>query len=165
MNAPEDPRLTGPADTPILAALHAVCFDDPWSLQAMVDILASPGVTAWLAFDRDAGGTSAPAGFAIIRLTTDEGELLSLGVAAAFRRRSIARRLLAMGMRYAAECGARRIFLEVAEDNLAAQALYAAEGFEVVGRRPAYYRRADGAPVAAITLRRRIAGRIWRLRL
>ncbi len=44
--------------------------------------------------------------------------------------------------------------LEVAEDNHAAQALYAATGFDRVGRRPGYDRQPGGAAVAALVLRR-----------
>ena len=51
----------------------------------------------------------------------------------------------------AAVAGAQSLWLEVAQDNAAALALYAAVGFEVIGRRPAYYRRAKGA-VDALTL-------------
>jgi ribosomal-protein-alanine N-acetyltransferase len=40
-----------------------------------------------------------------------------------------------------AALGARAVYLEVRESNLAARRLYAAEGFVPVGRRPRYYRR------------------------
>jgi ribosomal-protein-alanine N-acetyltransferase len=46
------------------------------------------------------------------------------------------------------------VLLEVAEDNVAARALYGAAGFLEVGNRPAYYRRRSGPTVAALTLRR-----------
>ena len=40
--------------------------------------------------------------------------------------------------------GARRIFLEVAEDNAAARALYAAFGYTEIARRRDYYRTQTG---------------------
>ena len=46
---------------------------------------------------------------------------------------------------------ARKVFLEVAEDNAAARALYAKLGFQEIGRRRAYYKRPGGA-VDALTL-------------
>jgi ribosomal-protein-alanine N-acetyltransferase len=61
----------------------------------------------------------------------------------------------------AARRGARRIYLEVAEDNAAARALYAAEGFEPIGRRRGYYARREGPAVDAITMRREVR-RGWR---
>ncbi|MEL7232650.1 MAG: GNAT family N-acetyltransferase, partial [Pseudomonadota bacterium] len=45
------------------------------------------------------------------------------------------------------------IFLEVAEDNHAARALYIRLGYEPIGRRPAYYKTKSGR-IAAITYRR-----------
>ena len=46
--------------------------------------------------------------------------------------------------------GARRLFLEVAQDNAAALALYTAAGFIQVGRRPGYYSRPDGSAAALV---------------
>ena len=45
------------------------------------------------------------------------------------------------------------MFLEVAEDNIAALALYHRAGFAAVGRRRGYYHRAGAAPVDAQVLR------------
>jgi ribosomal-protein-alanine N-acetyltransferase len=47
---------------------------------------------------------------------------------------------------------AKRIFLEVAEDNEAALALYRKLGFQEVGRRKRYYARRDGEPADALTM-------------
>ncbi|MFA4893699.1 GNAT family N-acetyltransferase, partial [Brevundimonas sp.] len=52
----------------------------------------------------------------------------------------------------AAARGARRLFLEVAEDNEAARALYGRAGFSEAGRRPRYYARADGSRRDALLL-------------
>jgi ribosomal-protein-alanine N-acetyltransferase len=46
------------------------------------------------------------------------------------------------------------MFLEVAEDNPGAIALYAQTGFTSVGRRGGYYARAGGPAVTAIVMRR-----------
>jgi ribosomal-protein-alanine N-acetyltransferase len=45
------------------------------------------------------------------------------------------------------------MFLEVAEDNLAARALYDGAGFAVAGRRRDYYGHADGSRSDALVLR------------
>ena len=50
--------------------------------------------------------------------------------------------------------GAQSLFLEVADDNPAAQALYAKAGFVSVGRRTGYYARPSGRAVDALVLRR-----------
>lgn len=159
-------RDAGVADVAVLAALHATCFEDAWSTQSMIEVMASPGVRAWLAIvgaPRSVAPTGVlPAGFAIARVAADEAELLSIGVLDRFRRKGIATELLAHVIEYVASRGAKKLFLEVAEDNVAAQALYVAHGFTRVGRRPDYYRARDGAATAALTLRRHIVPTRWR---
>ena len=86
-------------------------------------------------------------------MVRDESELLSIGVAAAYRQRGVARALLRASMERCQRTGARTMFLEVAVDNTAAQQLYLACGFEQVGSRPDYYQRTDGTRAAALTLR------------
>ena len=57
----------------------------------------------------------------------------------------------------AAQAGAVRLFLEVAEDNAAARALYDRAGFRPIGRRKAYYARPDGGRTDALVLGRDLA--------
>ena len=52
--------------------------------------------------------------------------------------------------------GAEQMFLEVAEDNAAALALYRRAGFEAAGRRRGYYPREAGAAVDALLLVRKL---------
>jgi ribosomal-protein-alanine N-acetyltransferase len=54
--------------------------------------------------------------------------------------------------RAARKAEARRLFLEVAESNGAAIALYKQTGFADVGRRKAYYVRAGAPPEDALML-------------
>jgi [ribosomal protein S18]-alanine N-acetyltransferase len=145
----------GIVEVPLLSAMHAECFEERWSPQAMSEVIAGPGIFAMIAHVRDNGGPAgrSPIGFAIARVIGEDSELLSLGVMAASRRRGVAKQLVADVLRRAAEAGARRIFLEVAEDNFAAQGLYRFYGFRLVGRRPDYYRRIGGGTTAALTLR------------
>jgi ribosomal protein S18 acetylase RimI-like enzyme len=87
---------------------------------------------------------SHPAGFCAWRQTApDEAELLNLGVDPALRRRGVAAALLN------ALIGAAHgeIFLEVAEPNTAALALYTALGWERVALRPDYYQKGVNAIV------------------
>jgi ribosomal-protein-alanine N-acetyltransferase len=53
----------------------------------------------------------------------------------------------------AKEAGAFDLFLEVAADNTAAIALYAATGFDRVGLRKGYYPHPDGAKDAVVMRR------------
>lgn len=153
MTAPLRIEAAGLAHTRVLAALHAACFDDAWSVGAMADVLASPGAFACLALQADAPEES-PVGFALARVAADEAELLSLGVVPSARRRGIGQALLDDVIRTAVSRQAASLFLEVAETNEAARRLYAENGFSAVGRRPDYYQRPNTVPIAALTLRR-----------
>jgi len=150
-------RMAALADAAPLAALHADCFDDAWSIAAMIEVMRSPGTFGFIA----EAGPRAPIGLALARVAADEAELLTIGIARAWRRAGLARRLIDTVAEEARERGARRLFLEVAEDNAAARALYDVEAFQIVGRRRAYYTRSDGAAIDALTMRRDLA-RGWR---
>lgn len=146
----ENLRMVGVAHAPTIAALHAPLFpDEPWSASAIAGILGSPGAFAHLLDDG-----AVPFGFAIARACAGEGEILAIGVDPRRRRAGAGRRLLRAAIDEAATRGAVELFLEVAEDNPAARALYLGCGFTAVGRRPAYYRRGVGPAVAAIVMRR-----------
>lgn len=155
----------GPTDVPVIAALHCECFTDGlggavWSAASIAKVLSLAGSYAYLASmagAEDAGpkpAGPAPAGFVLARALAGECEILSLGVAADWRRRGVARALLRVAMDRAGEAGATRTLLEVAEDNEAARALYGAEGFTLVNRRPGYYSRPCGVRAAALVFAR-----------
>jgi len=140
----------GPTFGTPLAALHALCFpDDPWDAGLLARLLAMPGVIGLFAAD---AVDAAPNGLVLVRVAADEAEILTIGVAPAVRGRGLGARLVAAAAARAAAAGALSLFLEVAEDNLAARALYAHHGFATVGRRQAYYIRPGGEAVAALVL-------------
>ncbi len=64
-----------------------------------------------------------------------------VGVHPERRRRGIARALVRTLLGALGAAGARQVYLEVRESNVAARQLYAAYGFGEVGRRARYYRR------------------------
>lgn len=127
-----------------LAALHAQAFAAPWSAAEFADLLSQPGVLLGLE----------PDGFVLVRVVLDEAEILTLAVAPAARRRGLGRRLVERASATAAQAGSTRLFLEVAEDNAAARALYDGVGFAVIGRRKAYYARPDGGRTDALVMSR-----------
>jgi ribosomal-protein-alanine N-acetyltransferase len=127
-------RALGPADASVLAALHEESFEESWSTQTFAGLMALPGAFGFLALAQ-----GAPAGFVLARVAADEAEILTLAVARASRERGLGKELVNRAMGLAAAEGAERMFLEVAEDNAAGQALYLALGFAEIGRRPAYY--------------------------
>ena len=93
-----------------------------------------------------------PDGFILLRAVADEAEILTLAVRPAARRRGLGARLVQEGVVAAAARGATRLFLEAAQDNIAALALYARAGFAEAGRRPGYYARPDGGRQDALLL-------------
>lgn len=145
-----------------LAALHAAAFDaEPWDAAAFDSLLASPGVVALTASDPDGDGDGDLAhavGFVLVRHAADEAEILTLAVVPPRRREGIAARLIEAAAITLAAQGAAALFLEVAEDNAPARALYRRAGFEEVGRRRGYYAR-KGAPACdALVLRLALGG-------
>ncbi len=125
-----------------LADLHAGAFAAPWDPAAFETLLGQAGVFA----------IEAPEGFILIRSVADEAEILTLAVDPAARRQGVGARLVREGAAEAAARGAARLFLEVADDNPAALALYARTGFTEAGRRPGYYARPDGSRQDALIL-------------
>jgi ribosomal-protein-alanine N-acetyltransferase len=69
------------------------------------------------------------------------------------RRRGLGAALVAAGARAAAAAGAEILWLEVAEDSAAAIALYGKVGFDLAGRRKAYYQVAPDRRVDALVMR------------
>ncbi len=93
-------------------------------------------------------------GFAVSRMGADEAEILSIAVDPAYRGRGWSRNLLLTHLGHLAGRGARKIFLEVEENNHPARRLYEGTGFSTVGRRESYYRQSGGDKLNALLMRR-----------
>ena len=138
----------GPLDLAVAAAVHAGCFESAWNEAAMAEILTMPGSFGALALVGDQ-----PVGLVIVLAVATEAEILTLAVLPKFRRRGMASRLLAWAIDRLSGSGSQRLLLEVAEDNVAARALYGKFGFAQVGHRPSYYRRLAGTAAAMVLAR------------
>ena len=79
------------------------------------------------------------AGFVISRLVAGELHINNVAVRPEVRRRGVGAKLLAAVLSHGRSQGARLAFLEVRAGNEAAQGLYRRCGFQVAGRRKAYY--------------------------
>jgi ribosomal-protein-alanine N-acetyltransferase len=133
-----------------LAELHARAFDRPWSAAEFEELLEQPGVAAITA--EEAGR---PLGLILVRVVAGEAEILTLAVAPEHRRAGLGRALVEAAAAAARGVGTDCLWLEAASDNEAALGLYRAAGFEVAGRRPAYYSRGPDAPAMdAVVMRR-----------
>jgi ribosomal-protein-alanine N-acetyltransferase len=143
-------RAANASDAEALASIHASCFDAPWDAESFRRLLTRPGMFALVA--KDAAETDLQS-FILVQLAADESEIISLGTHAAARRLGLAHALLSHATAEAARRGAKTMFLEVAEDNSPAVALYRGCGFTLQARRKAYYER-RGASADALVLRR-----------
>jgi tRNA threonylcarbamoyladenosine biosynthesis protein TsaB len=122
--------LADNAAIPILAKLHAACFEELWDEAALTQMLAGPGVGAFMATCAEG-----PVGLLIYRVAADEAEILTLGIDPNLRRRGAGKALLE-GLK---SLKIPNLFLEVASRNLDAISLYKQAGFTQAGLRKAYY--------------------------
>lgn len=127
-----------------LAALHARCFvtPRPWTAAEFAGLLAAPGTFL----------LTESSGFLLGRVIAGEAELLTVAVDPLARRQGSGRALVAQFAAQARVRGAQTAFLEVAEGNEPARALYAACGWQAAGRRRGYYRHPNGRAEDALVL-------------
>ena len=126
-----------------MAALHAENFETAWPEADMAEHIEKDVALGFME------GESL-VGFVLVRMNFEQSEILTIAVAKAYRRKGIAAKLLAGAEMAAKRGGGSVVFLEVAEDNPAAIALYGKAGYEPFGRRPAYYKRAKGRVAARL---------------
>ncbi|HGX9759311.1 TPA: ribosomal protein S18-alanine N-acetyltransferase [Neisseria meningitidis] len=134
------------ADCAALAALDAVCNPSAWTQHQFESALVSPSEQVFLA-EKD----GRLAAFIVWQNLPDESELHLIATAPECRRRGIASALLEYWYAHLLE-DTQRLLLEVRAGNTAAQALYAAHGFSIAGRRKNYYRTADGKTEDAVLM-------------
>lgn len=151
---PLDPRnlsllWASPERSDEIAALHARLFDPAWNAASITSSIEHPASASFIAQVRE---PPVLAGFVIGRIAGDEAEILSIGVAPEWQKRGVGRRMVEGLVRAARRAEVKRVFLEVATDNLAAGALYTSLGFVPAGGRKDYYRRPDGTTADAIIL-------------
>jgi len=109
----------------------------------MAELLATPGTFAFAGDD----------GFVIARAAAGEAEILTLAVAPTAQRRGTGSALVTAAADCARRLGAQFLFLEVADGNLPARALYRGLGFIESGRRKGYYTKGREKPEDAMVLR------------
>lgn len=134
----------------VLVVEAAAFGPDAWSRETYLSELVAPGRRYELHRDDDGRVT----GYVGVAVNGVDADLQTVAVAPDLRGQGLGRRLLVRAGELAVAGGARRLHLEVREDNTAAASLYASAGFRPVGRRPGYYAPAvaDGPRVAAVTM-------------
>jgi [ribosomal protein S18]-alanine N-acetyltransferase len=137
-----------PSDAPDLAALHAQALPPGWPA---ADFAASCTNSNRIVLKAAAG--AGLVGFAVVQFAADEAEILSIAVAKEARQHGIGSAILAACVAACEQNNISYLYLEVAEGNGAALKLYGKFGFDVLARRPNYYRAGRSEPETALIMR------------
>lgn len=137
-----------PGDANALAAIHSAGFERPWSAASFEALIATPSTLALGV----SGAEGSIAAFILVTVADGEAEVLTLATDPGALRQGHARHLLSAVICRLGERGIGRLFLEVAQDNAPALALYESAGFQVTGQRKGYYSRARSAPADAVLM-------------
>lgn len=120
----------------IMALERASFVADAWSDAMMREELASAHTSYLVLVEggriRGYGGVRTPK-------SAPDADIQTIALAEDARGRGQGRMLLRGLLDIAADHDVREVFLDVREDNVVAQRLYASEGFVPIGRRPNYY--------------------------
>lgn len=121
--------------------IDQVSFSLPWPESAYrFELTENPASRSWVAVYDSADGEQVVVGMIVVWLILDEAHIATLAVHPDYRERGIGSILLVEALQSVLLQGARSAFLEVRASNLVAQKLYQHFGFEIVNRRPRYYK-------------------------
>lgn len=120
---------------PSIAVLEDEIFSEPWSEYTLSYHLPDEYHDFIVAVDEDDN----VAGYLIMSIAADVGELDNIAVAELYRRQGLADRMIEECLNRANKRGLDSIFLEVRESNTPARNLYEKYGFQIVGKRKNYY--------------------------
>ncbi len=118
-----------------VVALERDIFPDAWPAAAFEEAMAEP---SWGCLVAEYGHKIV--GYACLQIIDVEAHLTNIAVAAEHRRKNIARQLLGRILRTVRESKCHYLLLEVRPRNRAAIAFYEKHGFELMYKRPGYYR-------------------------
>jgi len=141
-------RRTLPGDLPRIARIEAASFSDPWPEDSLLSELRSDRMRRPLSALRD----GVVVGYIMSWKVADEWHVINLAVATEERRSGVGTRLLEASLASAVAEGCRTATLEVRIGNVPALAFYERHGFQVIERRPRYYR--DTGEDALVLIRR-----------
>ena len=134
------------ADLPALTQIEAACREQPWSAAQLGASLNPPSQMIVAECE------GVIAGFLAWQTVLDEAEIHLLDTAPAWQRQGVASALLRHLCQQGTAAGWQRLLLEVRADNTPALALYQRFGFQINGRRRAYYPGHHGLRVDALLM-------------
>ena len=132
------------SDLDDVLAIESAVHAHPWTPGNFRDSLEA-GHECWIA-ERNLRVVA----YGVVLIGAGEAHLLNLSVAADCQRQGIGTELTRFVVKFASDCGAETIFLEVRPSNTAARALYARSGFAEIGLRLDYYPAPGGREDAVV---------------
>jgi ribosomal-protein-alanine N-acetyltransferase len=135
-------------DLEAMYALDLACFAEPFrfSRRAMRGFAEANGAAAVVAeVSAEAGEDAELVGFCVAQREGNAGYVVTLDVAAGWRRRGLARRLMEEVEARMQAAGARGMALHVSVENAGAIGFYEGMGYERVGKVRGFYGRGGDA--------------------
>ena len=121
-----------------LIEISKICDDsisDPFGIQGFKDLYKLEHVKILKSVNQDE-----ITGYIVLSIVKDEAEILSIAVGENFRRQGFAKLLMKEGLNLIKKSDAKKVFLEVREDNICAINLYRSFGFNIIAVRKNYYK-------------------------
>lgn len=128
-------REMSEADLPQVVSLEKQIFPDPWPQSAFLEQITDRG---WVAIVAEVNDRII--GYACYFYMVEECRLANIAVDPAYRRKSVASKLLEAILSTVQESGCECLLLEVRPSNVEARAFYERFGFTLLYRKPNYYR-------------------------
>ena len=122
------------SDFPNISAIHQASFTGGWSEESITETALSPNSYNFIAESENQA-----VGFIIIKIASDEIEIITICTSPEYQRQGIARELLQEAIKHSKQSKAKSIYLEVSENNIAAINLYLSSEFQKTGMRKNYY--------------------------
>ena len=135
-----------------VAAVEAmVQLQDPWTSQAIDDLLEQDSISLMVVTDNSANELI---GYCLYQLLFEQAEILRIGTHPDYQRQGIASRVFIRLDEALKANQVESLLLEVRADNTAAIALYEQQGFTVIHTRKSYYQTAHQPAVDALIMQR-----------
>ena len=118
-----------------VAELEALCFRDPWSIRSIASELDNPLSTWFVAVEN-----GVVRGYVGAQSVLDGADMMNIAVHPDFRNQGIGQALIEKLIDALRVRNVIGLCLEVRVSNESAISLYQKMGFDIVGKRPGYYR-------------------------
>jgi ribosomal-protein-alanine N-acetyltransferase len=121
--------------------IDQLSFSMPWPESAYrYELTENPASRSWVATYNSPNSEPFVVGMIVVWLILDEAHIATLAVHPDYRGKGIGSALLVEALKSVVSQGASSALLEVRASNITAQRLYHHYGFEIVSRRPRYYK-------------------------